>query len=71
MPVMPSPARKQKFVREFFQKRAIGLQTVANSCNNIQFSILMGRRKRQRPYLDRAGEGMGNEKVMIRRRARA
>ena len=39
--------------------------------NNIQFSILMGRRKRQQPYLDRAGEGMGNEKVMIRGRARA
>ena len=27
MPVMPSPARKQKIVREFFQKRAIELQT--------------------------------------------
>ena len=27
MPVMPSPARKQKIVRVFFQKRAIELQT--------------------------------------------
>ena len=27
MSVMPSPAHKQKIVREFFQKRAIELQT--------------------------------------------
>ena len=32
MPVMPSPARKQKIVREFFQKRVIELQTAVIDC---------------------------------------
>ena len=33
MPVMPSPAHKQKIVREFFQKRAIELQTAVSLSN--------------------------------------
>ena len=54
MPVMPSPARKQKIVREFFQKRAIELQTAVivlvpvatrnqEPCNSIsiQYSTLL------------------------------
>ena len=31
MPVMPSPARKQKIVRVLFKKRAIELQTAVTS----------------------------------------
>ena len=39
MPVMPSPAHKQKIVRVFFQKRAIELQTAVNATQHAYFTL--------------------------------